>query len=180
MPAASSPSPRHRRLVADLHQMNQVADQVSAISFRADGDPPEVYDVMFNAVGLARDDLGDLTLRRIHRCTVYLHSDYPRRPPVLTWLTPIFHPNILPPERNGGVCLGAWSASEGLGDLVRRVLELVCYRSFNIADALDTRAASWVALARVARGSDLAAVVRGAGYSADTAEAVSIAPRQQR
>jgi ubiquitin-protein ligase len=153
-------SPRHRRLVADLTQMEELVSQSPAITFRSEGDPPETYDLLFNLPGIARDTDGQLVMRRLHRCTVYLHRDYPRRPPVVSWLTPIFHPNILPPERNGGVCLGSWSAGESLADVVRRLAKLVCYRSFNPADALDRDAAAWVLARGVTPGVDLAAVVR--------------------
>lgn len=98
-------SPRQRRLIADLGAMNELSDRTSAVEFQADGDPPETYYMMINAPGLARRD-AKMTVRLLHRCTIYLHAAYPRRPPVITWMTPIVHPNILPPERNGGVCLG--------------------------------------------------------------------------
>ncbi len=124
--------------------MNELTDQNPAVTFRVDGDPPETYEVLINAPGLARADDGSLKTRHIHRCRVYLHADYPRRPPVITWMTPIVHPNILPPSRNGGVCLGSWSASESLADVVRRLIDLVSYRAFNISDALDRETAAWV------------------------------------
>jgi ubiquitin-protein ligase len=152
-------SPRHRRLLADLVHMNELADQTSAVDFRADGDPPETYAVLISAAGIARDNEGELTVRRVHRCTVYLHSDYPRRPPVINWLTPIMHPNILPPERNGGVCLGFWSASESLADVVRRLIDLVTYRTFNTTDALDKTAAAWITDHGVRPGVDLQSLV---------------------
>ena len=55
-------------------------------------------------------------------------------------MTPVFHPNLLGPERNGGVCIGHWSASESLADLVSRLLDLVTFRSVNPHDALDVEA----------------------------------------
>ena len=124
------------------------------ISFRTEGDPPDTYHLLIAEPGLARTATGEITVRGIHRCTAYLHLDYPRRPPVLVWATPIVHPNILPPDRNGGVCIGAWSAGESLADLVRRVTELVAYRAFNIDDALDPEAARWVRSRAVSPGPD--------------------------
>lgn len=124
------------------------------VSFRTEGDPPDTYHLLIAVPGLARSRSGDITVRGIHRCTVYLHLDYPRRPPVLVWSTPIVHPNILPPERNGGVCIGAWSAGESLADLIRRVTELVAYRAFNVDDALDLDAADWVRSRSVTPGPD--------------------------
>ncbi len=80
-------------------------------------------------------------------------------PPVVTWLTPIIHPNILPPERNGGVCLGAWSASESLADVARRLIDLVTYRAFNISDALDRGWAEWLRERDVEPGIDAYALI---------------------
>ena len=156
--------------------MHELARQVPVISFRTEGDPPEIYHLMLNVVGLAHDGERRVIARRIHRCTVYLHAEYPRRPPVVTWLTPIFHPNILPPERNGGVCLGSWSASESLDDVVRRVLDMVSYKSFNTADALDQTAAAWVAEVGIAPGVDLSGVLRRTATDANAlpSEEVSV------
>lgn len=147
-------SPRHRRLAADLAGMSGLADE-GVVSFRADGDPPETYELLISAAGVACDAGGTVTARSIHRCAIYLHLEYPRRPPVVTWQTPIMHPNILPPRRNGGVCIGAWGAGESLADLTRRLVDLVTYRAFNIADALDEAAAALVAARGMVPGGDL-------------------------
>jgi ubiquitin-protein ligase len=77
----------------------------------------------------------------------------------LVWQTPVFHPNLLGPERHGAVCLGSWSASESLADLCRRLTDLVAYRSFNLADALDKDAAEWVRARGIVPGVDLDAVL---------------------
>lgn len=128
------------------------------LSFETRGDPPESYTVEISAAGLALDGRR-LVRRERHRFEVYLHRDYPRRPPVITWKTPVYHPNLLGPERNGGVCLGAWRASESLADLMARMIELVTYRSFSLADALDLDAASWVERFELTPGFDIDEVV---------------------
>lgn len=135
-------SPRERRLQSDFRQMSDLAAQ-GHVTFRCEGDPPELYHLLLLGAGLARDSDGNLAVRNLHRCEVYLHLDYPRRPPVVTWQTPVFHPNLLPPDRNGGVCLGSWSAAESLADLARRLHDLATYRSLNAHDALDADAAAW-------------------------------------
>lgn len=152
-------SPRSRRLLSDLRQMQELADG-GDVSFRIDGDPPDVYHLMLSGAGLAPGSDGQLTVRELHRCDIYLHLDYPRRPPVVTWLTPIFHPNILGPERNGGVCLGSWSAAESLADLCVRLRDLVSYRSFNTGDALNTVAACWARRNDVRPGGEVQALAR--------------------
>ena len=135
-------TPRERRLLSDLRAMEELA-AAGHVTFRSEGDPPEIYRLMLTGPGLAKDAEQRLLVRRLHRCDVYLHLEYPRRPPVVTWQTPVFHPNLLGPERNGGVCLGSWSAAESLADLCRRLHALVTYQSFNTSDALDNEAAAW-------------------------------------
>jgi ubiquitin-protein ligase len=154
-------TPRERRLAADLGQMTELAAE-GVVSFRTEGRPADLYHLMLNVPGIAAGPDGQLTVRRLHRCDAYLHLDYPRRPPVITWLTPIFHPNLLPPERNGGVCIGHWSASESLADLCRRLVDLAGYRSLNAEDALDPEAAAWAREHQVERGEPVEELVRRA------------------
>jgi len=130
------------------------AEQQGLLGFHSEGNPPERYQLMLDSPGLALID-GSLVKRRVHRCEVYLHRDYPRRPPVVVWTTPVFHPNLLSPERNGGVCIGTWSASESLPDLVRRLKDMIAWRSFNTGDALDLEAADWVLREKIEPGIDL-------------------------
>jgi len=146
-------NPRERRLSADLFKMREISSG-DTLTFDAQGNPPESYEVELKAPGLALDGRR-LVERKRHRFKVYLHRDYPRRPPVVTWQTPVYHPNLLGPERNGGVCIGAWRASESLADLMNRLINLVTYRSFSLDDALDTDAASWVKRSSLAPGFDI-------------------------
>jgi ubiquitin-protein ligase len=151
-------TPRDRRLLSDLQGMTVLAQQ-GHVTFRTEGNPPDLYHVMLAGPGLARDGSGRLAVRQLHRCDIYLHLEYPRRPPVVTWQTPVFHPNLLPPERNGGVCLGSWSASESLADLCLRLHQLVTYKSLNPFDALDTEAAAWAVEHGVEPGADVQGLV---------------------
>jgi ubiquitin-protein ligase len=151
-------TPRHRRLVSDLRQMEELA-AAGELAFRSEGTPPETFHVMFTVPGLALDRDRRLAIRNLHRCTLYLHHDYPRRPPIVTWLTPVFHPNLLPPDRNGGVCIGRWSAAESLADLCVRLRDLVSYRTLNSSDALDPEAGRWASEHAVQPGSDLRKLV---------------------
>jgi ubiquitin-conjugating enzyme E2 G1 len=38
----------------------------------------------------------------IFKCKIEFTNQYPNKPPVLTFITPLYHPNIFP---NGGVCM---------------------------------------------------------------------------
>jgi ubiquitin-protein ligase len=104
------------------------------LDFTAHGDPPDLYEVTF-----ATGDDGQAQDR--HRVDLYCHLEYPRRPPIVTWRTPIFHPNVMPPERGGAVCLGTWSPSQSLADVSRRLMRMASYELVNAADALNPEAA---------------------------------------
>ena len=147
-------TPRERRLASDLAQMSEQA-RSGRFSFQSAGHPPERYSVMFHGRGLAAAGTDRLAVRDTHRADLYLHLDYPRRPPIVTWLTPVFHPNLLGPDRNGGVCIGSWSAAESLADLCLRLHELVTYAALNPADPLDRDAAAWAVAMDVRPGADV-------------------------
>ncbi len=52
-----------------------------------------------------------------HKMRVDISKDYPYQKPTVRWQTDIFHPNIVPPERGGWVCiklLDNWSFSSNL------------------------------------------------------------------
>jgi ubiquitin-protein ligase len=151
-------TPRERRLLSDMREMEDLA-RAGEFTFRADGSPPTLYRVLFHVPGLALDGDGRLVLRGLHRCDVYLHLDYPRRPPVVTWQTPVFHPNLTRPERNGGVCIGSWSAAERLTDLCLRLRDMVAYRVLNADDALDLDASAWVRFHGISPGADVGDLV---------------------
>jgi ubiquitin-protein ligase len=153
-------SPRNRRLTSDHEAMRQLAaDRPETFGFEATGSPPDRYSVVLAVTGLARGIDGRPVLRAQHRFDAYLHLDYPRQAPLLRWRTPIFHPNILPPNRNGGVGIGAWSPTENLADLCARIADIVALASFSVVDALDHEAAAWVAARNVGMETDLRELV---------------------
>lgn len=137
-------SPRLRRLHADLAAMVALVKVSDFITYEAAGNPPDRYRVTYTCEGLWRppEATEPETLAR-HVADFYLHVEYPRRPPQILWRSPVFHPNILPPERGGAVCIGGWTPSETLADLVLRVGEMVQYKQFNPDDVLDPEAAAW-------------------------------------
>jgi ubiquitin-protein ligase len=147
-------TPRQRRLNSDYAELNELA-RLLPLTFLTHGDPPDRYEVICRTDGLERDNEGRVRIRSEHRFAVYMPLDYPRRPPLVVWQTPVFHPNLLSPTRNGAVCLGSWSAAESLSDLCRRLVDIVSYRSFNLEDALDKEAVAWVRDHDLAAGADL-------------------------
>ena len=138
---------RIKRLYAEWQRMQIFSDNSEFIDVQPLGDPPEKYIVSYYCKGLIWPE-GDAepSISENHRLEIYLHKNFPRYPPKLTWLTDIFHPNILPPSKNGGVCIGKWTPAETLDQLCIRIGEMIQYRNFSITDALNTEAAAWVSV----------------------------------
>jgi len=144
MSANPSSSPRLRRLHADLAAMIELAGVSDFITFSYQGNPPERYLVTCTCRGLIWTPGAEApTVSDCHQGEFYLHRDYPRRPPQICWRTPIFHPNILTARDGGAVCIGGWTPSESLADLVIRVGEMIQFRSYNPDDVLNREAAVW-------------------------------------
>jgi hypothetical protein len=142
----TSSSPRLRRLHADMAAMRELVGGSDFITFACQGQPPDRYVVAYTCRGLVWEPgMPAPAIAERHEGEFYLHRDYPRRPPQIIWRTPIFHPNILPPTAGGGVCIGGWTPSESLADLVLRVGEMVQFRSYNPDDVLNREAAAWAA-----------------------------------
>ncbi len=115
------------------------------VKLTGNGRLPEKYLVIYSCRSLVwLEGNTSPSYSRRHELEIYLHKDYPRTPPALKWLTDIYHPNILPLRKNGGVCIGGWAAAETLDSLCLRIGEMLQYKSFNLSDPLNEEAALWV------------------------------------
>ncbi len=134
----------NKRLYMDWQRMQLLHKSSDLIDIEAFGDPPERYILTYSCKGLIWLPGNPApSISHQHRFELYLNTDYPRLPPVFHCLTSIFHPNILPPERNGGVCIGSWTPAETLDSLCIRLGEMIQYRNYSLTDALDLKAAKW-------------------------------------
>ncbi|HEY3267036.1 MAG TPA: ubiquitin-conjugating enzyme E2 [Armatimonadota bacterium] len=151
---------RSLRLQADGRRLQELGQRSTLISVQPQNALGDRYRVTYSCRGLVwLPGAPGPAVTSHHEMEIYLHLDYPRLPPRIQWLTEIFHPNILPPRRNGGVCIGRWSPAETLDQLVIRIGEMVQYKNFSTSDALDTNAAAWVAAHRSAFPVDPAPIL---------------------
>jgi len=66
--------------------------------------------------------------RFVHRMAVIISDEYPMEKPIVKWQTPIFHPNIMPPEDGGYVCtklLENWDFSSNLMTFIKGIESLL-------------------------------------------------------
>ncbi len=138
---------RHKRLAKDYEAMCRLSKNSELINIECDGACPDKYKVYYSCRSLIWiNGNTSPSYSNRHELEIYLHKEYPRKPPLLKWLTSIFHPNILPPQKNGGVCIGWWTPAETLDQLCLRIGEMLQYRTYNLKDPLDEDAASWIKL----------------------------------
>jgi len=60
--------------------------------------------------------------------TILISEDYPLERPIVKWQTPIFHPNIMPPEDGGYVCtklLENWDFGSTLSVFIKGIESLL-------------------------------------------------------
>jgi Effector-associated domain 1 len=109
-----------------------------------------------------------------HQVLIQLGSDFPESPPVVFWLTPIYHPNVFPTYecevargkevQMGLVCLGAlqesYLPSLDFGSLCQLLMDIAAFRNYSLyksdgtvdasgaqrrrVDFFDPYAAAWV------------------------------------
>ena len=135
---------RNKRLQIDEQKMRALhsASSLIDVDFR---EAPNRYRIHYKCKGLLwLPGAAGPSVTTKHTLDIIVHLSYPRVRPQLLWLTDIFHPNILPPAQNGGVCIGQWAPSETLDLLTLRVGEMVQMKSYNANDVLNHKAADWV------------------------------------
>lgn len=77
-----------------------------------------------------------------HEFELLLGPEYPERPPLLRWGSPIFHPNILAPN----VCMGLterWDSNTTIDTVVVWLYDMVRYRLYTLEDSFDPGATRW-------------------------------------
>ena len=131
---------RDIRLRNDYEEMQRLASRSAWFSFSTEGIPPNCYLLTFRCRGLKREN-GQVVISEFHQCRMLLGAHYPSHPPDVTWLTPIFHPNI----RGEAVCHSShWAASWSLAEFVAELADMIRLAKHNVNSPLDRAAAEWV------------------------------------
>jgi ubiquitin-protein ligase len=136
---------RERRLRSDGERLNAyIAQNRSQVAIeQARGTPAETFILSFKVPSIVRVEQGKPVVREQHRMKVELPADYPALPPLVTVLDPIFHPHVWP--RNNVVCLGSWTITESLDQLVTRLHSMLVYQpaQLNWKSVANNEAAVW-------------------------------------
>lgn len=138
---------RKERLLADQRSMELLRSTSTILDYRAAGNPPDRYTVIFRGRGLFRDpNRGQIDLREVHECDIRLPWSYPQRAPELRWQTPLFHPNI---SFGGFIRLDdiglAWDESLGLQLICERLWDVARLAYVNLPETSNYAAKRWLA-----------------------------------
>jgi len=155
MPQTGRPfNPREDRLVCESRRLDALNDDCEAVRVEPIKSPPgrapERYKVIFLVRGISGIDASQKPLfSERHEVEMYCDSEFPSNVPQLTWITPIWHPNIQHnPPKNVCVNKSEWLSSSGLDDLCQQMFEMVQYKNYHASNTppypLDSEAAKWV------------------------------------
>lgn len=141
-------NPRLSRLKMDYEKLSKLAARSPFVTIqKTEGDPPSEYVLRLTCKGIvALDRKMQPIYSESHDLRVRLHLEYPRRKPVFTLLTPIFHPNVM--DGSGTVCIGnegdhGYAPSMGLDDIVIRIIEMIRYENYSTQSVYNSDAAKW-------------------------------------
>jgi ubiquitin-protein ligase len=135
---------------------------------KTEGNPPELYDMLFTCRGVASIGAAGPVFSNEHRVQLSMPVEYPTRPPQMRWLTPIFHPNINP--EGTYVCVDVWYPSKSLDDLCVMLGRMIQYKNYNPFNPLRLDAAVWSTQNQNLLPVDRRTLRAGASGEAATAE----------
>jgi ubiquitin-protein ligase len=131
---------RQIRMKNDYEEMLRLRSESSIIDFSAVGNPPNQYQIRFVCPGVMAEGIGKPVIIQEHKCQIVLGAQYPSQPPDVTWLSPIFHPNI----KLQAVChSGQWAPSWSLAEFVSELADMARFVKYNLQSPLDKKAAEW-------------------------------------
>lgn len=142
-----------------------------------DPDFPTEYDIRFRAPGFRPpDDDSPCALPQPqpeHSAVILLGAKFPLEAPAVIWLSPVFHPNIMPEPRGdlpeGLVCLGpldeSYRPTLDFGQLCQMLVDMAGYRNYDVrvqsaggSGWFNDRAAMWAASEK---GAEMIAAIGG-------------------
>nr|WP_321466252.1 hypothetical protein [uncultured Desulfobulbus sp.] len=112
------------------------------VILKADGQPPDNYEVEYSLRGYSRDDDNTITIASSHRVRISLPFGYPHFAPIAKPLTPIFHPDFDPAAIR---IADQWQKNPSLPELILHIGEMICGSAYTLEDPFNQEAADWYA-----------------------------------
>lgn len=137
---------RDERLVAELEAMRALNKASNILDFEFSGEPPDRYSITLRGKGISRDTSAraDVETVELHKIDLRLPYSYPKRPPDIRWITPIFHPNI---SFSGFINLKdvglPWDQDLGLDVVCERLWDVARLQFMDLDKATNYAAKNW-------------------------------------
>ena len=148
---AVNPVDRQDALYRVRNEITNFAATHDGVTVKADSALlPMRYQLSFTAPGWAPPSAagGQPELITRHLVEIALGPEFPLEPPVVTWRSRIFHPNVMPmyqtPQRQiakemqGKVCLGvlaeSYQPAMSFEDLCQTLIDMASYRNYGLQD----------------------------------------------
>lgn len=169
------------RVREEIHQYAAEHEDFEIVHMDDPGFPTE-YEIQFAAHGLRLPEGAAVPAipppvpQDVHNVLILLGADFPLRAPAAVWLSPVFHPNILPayhekapPEAEGLVCLGllkeGYRPTLDFRLICQMLVEIAGYHNYEVYDIneggvgfFNPLAAAW---ARSPEGQDMIISIGG-------------------
>lgn len=130
-----------QQLAEDYTQLKDLLELYPNISLlKADGQPPDNYEIEFNLRGYIKDADNAVTVGKNHIVRVSLPFGYPHFAPIAKPLTPIFHPDFDPAAIR---IADQWQKNPSLPDLVLHIGEMISGNIYSLNDPFNQEAADW-------------------------------------
>jgi hypothetical protein len=142
-----------RRLQIEHERFIALTRVSSIFTFRAEGNPPTRYRLLFRGRGLVctrRVDDAPVDFADEHAVELRLSSGFPIVPPELHWLTPILHPNIAASGHASMRDLGmAWHEQMPLDAVCEHVWDVIRLQVYDLERTVDFWAKKWIKTQRL-------------------------------
>ncbi len=138
---------RSERLAADQMQLEKLQANSDILRFVATGDPPDRFNLTLQGKGLAKTQAsqGSVEVTDRHQIDVRCPYAYPRVPPDIRWVTPIFHPNV---SFSGFIHLSdvglPWSPAITMEQICERLWDIARFAYAHLERTTNFQARSWV------------------------------------
>ncbi len=132
---------RQNRLASDYAEVEEYARLHPRVRIiQVEGSPPERYEIEYRISSLVNSG-AEVKIGKNHLVEILISRNYPRTPPKISMLTPVFHPNI---DEKSIHLEEHWAAETSLKSVIIRIGEMLAFQRYHLDSANHLEAVEWV------------------------------------